>query len=144
MKKKQTVATKILHLLNTIGGLKPKDIIKETKLKPASVYTTLNVLRNEKKIAKEEDGVYISQTQTSTTPVSKSTNTKRMPLYNERSSGSMDNILKENKQLTEWTQMWKQKYDKLEQDYTQAKIMYLDSQAVVKYLEEKVAQLIRG
>ena len=76
--------------------------------------------------------------------VSKVTNTKRMPLYNERSSDSMDNILKENKQLTEWTQMWKQRYDKLEADYTQAKIMYLDSQAVVKYLEEKVAQLIKG
>ena len=39
---------------------------------------------------------------------------------------------------------WRQNYKKLEADYTQAKIMYLDSQAIVKYLEEKVAQLIKG
>ena len=92
-------------------------------------------------IAKEEDGVYISQTQTS---VSKPTNTKRMGYKSDMSSGTKENILKENKQLTEWTLMWKQKYDKLEQDYTQAKVMYLNSQAVVAYLEEKVAQLLRG
>jgi len=137
MKTKQTVANKILNLLNTFGGAKPKDIIKATKLKPASVYTTLNVLRNQKKIAKEEDGVYISQTQTSTTPVSKPTNKLIKPPY-------ITNLEKENLQLTEWTQMWKRKYDVLEQDYTQAKIMYLNSQAVVAYLEEKVAQLIKG
>jgi hypothetical protein len=40
--------------------------------------------------------------------------------------------------------MWKRKYDKLERDYTQAKVMYLNSQAVVAYLEEKVAQLLKG
>jgi hypothetical protein len=56
----------------------------------------------------------------------------------------VDNLLKENRQLTEWTQMWKQRYDRLEADYTDAKVMYLNSQAVVAYLEEKVAQLIRG
>jgi hypothetical protein len=38
--------------------------------------------------------------------------------------------------------LWKQKYEKLEQDYAQAKIMYLNSQAVVEYLENKVANLI--
>jgi hypothetical protein len=53
-------------------------------------------------------------------------------------------LKQENIKLTEWTQLWKEKYEKLEQDYTQAKIMYLDSQAVVKYLEEKVLKLVRG
>jgi hypothetical protein len=141
--KKLSVAKKVLNVLNTQGGKKPKQLIAITKAKPASVYNALNILRSKKMIAKEEDGVYISQTQTSTGSPS-TTKAKRMPLYNERSSGSVDNILKENKQLTEWTVMWKQKYDKLEQDYTQAKVMYLDSQAVVRYLEEKVAQLLRG
>ena len=143
MKKKTTVANKILNLLNTFGGAKPKDIIKATKLKPASVYTTLNVLRNQSKIAKEEDGVYISQTQTSTTPVSKPTNTKRMATAPVKDTYTT-NLEKENLQLTEWTQMWRRKYDVLERDYTQAKVMYLNSQAVVAYLEEKVAQLIKG
>lgn len=145
MKTKTTVANKILNLLNTFGGAKPKDIIKATKLKPASVYTTLNVLRNQSKIAKEEDGVYISQTQTSTTPVSKPTNKgKTASVSTSNKSVYTTNLEKENLQLTEWTQMWKRKYDVLEQDYTQAKVMYLNSQAVVAYLEEKVAQLLKG
>ena len=152
MKTKATVASKILNLLNTMGGFKPKDIITATKLNPASVYTTLNKLRKEKKIAKEEDGVYISQTQTSTGSPSttkvvevrgrkyrfaKRSNTPNKSVYTT-------NLEKENLQLTEWTQMWKRKYDVLERDYTQAKVMYLNSQAVVAYLEEKVAQLIKG
>ena len=138
MKKKISVVQQILNVLNTQGGKKPKELIAITKAKAGNVYNALNRLHKMKKIAKEEDGVYISQTQTSTTPVSKPTNkTQRMPLYNE-------NLIKENQQLAEWTVTWKQKYDRLEQDYTQAKIMYLNSQAVVAYLEEKVAQLIRG
>ena len=133
--KKQSVLKQVLNVLNTQGGKKPKELIAITKAKPASVYNALNRLHKLKMIAKEEDGVYISQTQTS---VSKSTNnTKRMPLYNE-------NLERDNKQLAEWTMTWKAKYDKLESDYTQAKIMYLNSQAVVAYLEEKVAQLIKG
>jgi hypothetical protein len=47
-------------------------------------------------------------------------------------------------QLETLHDQWRQNYKKLEADYTQAKIMYLDSQAVIKYLEEKVAQLIKG
>lgn len=148
--KKLSVTKQVLNLLNTKGGRKPKQIIAETKASAGSVYNALNILRGKKMIAREEDGVYISQTQTSTSSPS-TTKAKRMPLYHERSSGNTPNkpvyttnLEKENLQLTEWTQMWKQKYDRLEQDYTQAKIMYLDSQAVVKYLEEKVAQLLRG
>jgi hypothetical protein len=156
MKKKQSVVQQILNVLNTQGGKKPKELIAITKAKAGNVYNGLNRLHKEKKIAKEEDGVYISQTQTSVSDVTnkdvsaivhkvtkgkgrprKTDNVQRMPVYDE-------NLLKENRQLSEWTLLWKQKYDKLEQDYTQAKVMYLNSQAVVAYLEEKVAQLIRG
>jgi hypothetical protein len=111
-------------------------------------------------IAKEDDGVYISQTQKS---VSKVTNkAKLMPLYNEKASKwatvsvstsdkatlikspyikSLETQVHELEKLHDG---WRQNYKKLEADYTQAKIMYLDSQAVIKYLEEKVAQLIKG
>jgi len=132
--KKLSVAKQVLNILNTKGGMKPKALIVATKAKPASVYNALNQLRSRKMIAKEEDGVYISQTQA-----------RVMPLYNEKAvSNVTNNLQKENKQLTEWTQMWKRKYDVLERDYTQAKVMYLNSQAVVAYLEEKVAQLLGG
>ena len=52
------------------------------------------------------------------------------------------NLELENKKLTDWCLIWKQKYEKLEQDYAQAKVMFLNSQAVVDYLENKVANLI--
>ena len=141
--KKLSTTKQVLHVLNTQGGKKPKQLIAITKAKPASVYNALNTLRGKKMIAKEEDGVYISQTQKE---VSKVTNkTKRIDLSQiPVNSSYASNLQKENGQLTEWAQMWKRKCEKLEADYTQAKIMYLDSQAVVKYLEEKVAQLIKG
>lgn len=145
--KKQSVSKQILNVLNTYGGKKPKELITITKAKAGNVYNALNQLRAKKMIAKEEDGVYISQTQTSTTPVSKPTNKPKRGRPTRVDTMNMqyvDNLRKENRQLTEWTQMWKQRYDSLEADYTQAKIMYLNSQAVVSYLEEKVAQLIKG
>jgi len=141
MKKKLSVTKQILNILNTQGGKKPKQLIAITKASSASVYNALHQLRNKKMIAKEDDGVYITQS-------------LKMPLYKEKAVSNVTNKIvkppyitnleKENKQLTEWTQMWKRKCERLESDYTQAKIMYLDSQAVVKYLEEKVAQLIKG
>ena len=136
--KKLSVAKQVLNILNTQGGKKPKQLIAETKAKPASVYNALNQLRSRKMVAKEEDGVYISQTQTS---VSKVTN--KVSRAGTKAK-YVANLEKENLQLTEWTQMWKRKYDVLERDYTQAKVMYLNSQAVVAYLEDKVAQLIKG
>jgi DNA-binding PadR family transcriptional regulator len=144
--KKLSVAKQVLNLLNTQGGRKPKQIIAETKASAGSVYNALNQLRSRKMVAKEEDGVYISQTQTSvgspsTTKVTKRGRPTRVDMLNIQ---YVENLEKENKQLTEWTQIWKQRYEKLEQDYTQAKIMYLNSQAVVAYLEDKVAQLVRG
>jgi predicted transcriptional regulator len=143
--KKKTTAQQILNILNTEGGKKPKQLLASIKATPASVYTAISKLRSVGLIAKEEDGVYISQTQTS---VSNNTNNFKTLLVSTSDKPIKDtytkNLEKENLQLTEWTQMWKQRYEKLEQDYTQAKIMYLDSRAVVAYLEEKVAQLIRG
>lgn len=141
--KKQSVVKQVLNILNTKGGMKPKALIVATKAKPASVYNALNLLHKKKMIAKEEDGVYISQTQTSVGSPSTTRPRPRMATEPVKTTYTK-NLEKENLQLTEWTQMWKRKYDVLEQDYTQAKVMYLNSQAVVAYLEEKVAQLIKG
>jgi hypothetical protein len=139
--KKLSIAKQILNILNTQGGKKPKQLIVETKAKPASIYTALNQLRGKKLIAKEEDGVYITQS-------------LKMPLYKEKAVSKVTNKLIKSPYITSLeTQVheleklhdgWRQNYKKLEADYTQAKIMYLDSQAVIKYLEEKVAQLIKG
>jgi septal ring factor EnvC (AmiA/AmiB activator) len=133
--KKLSTTKQVLHVLNTQGGKKPKQLIAITKAKPASVYNALNTLRGKKMIAKEEDGVYISQTQKE---VSKVTN---KVTDNTKYIRSLEVQVH---QLETLHDQWRQNYKKLESDYTQAKIMYLNSQAVVTYLEEKVAQLIKG
>ena len=161
--KKQSTTKQILNILNTQGGKKPKQLIAITKANSTSVYNALHQLRSKKMVAKEDDGVYISQTQKEVSNVTNKVVEVRGRKYtfkkkiapNKVKRGRptrvdtlniqyVENLEKENKQLTEWTQMWKRRYEVLERDYTQAKIMYLDSQAVVKYLEEKVSQLIKG
>jgi hypothetical protein len=139
--KKQSTTKQILNILNTQGGKKPKQLITLTKASSASVYNALHQLRNKKMVAKEDDGVYITQA-------------LKMPLYKEKAVSKVTNKLIKSPyiksletqvhELEKLHDGWRQNYKKLESDYTQAKIMYLDSQAVVKYLEEKVAQLIKG
>jgi hypothetical protein len=139
--KKQSTTKQVLHLLNTQGGKKPKQLITLTKASSASVYNALHQLRSKKLVTKKGDGVYIAQ------PLS-------MPLYKEKAVSKVTNKLIKSPyiksletqvhELEKLHDGWRQNYKKLESDYTQAKIMYLDSQAVVKYLEEKVAQLIKG
>ena len=127
--KKLSVSAKILYLLNTKGGFKPKDIIKETKLKPASVYTALNTLRNQKKIAKEEDGVYIIQTQTATTPA------KVLTRVNKKPTDTIKRLETDLEEMQRVAVYWKQAYHELDAE-TRGNV------AVIKYLETKIQQLI--
>jgi hypothetical protein len=142
MKKKQSTTKQILNILNTQGGKKPKQLIALTKANATSVYNALHQLRIKKMVAKEDDGVYISQTQKSVSKVTDKA--KIMPLYNEKAARYTKSLETQVHELEKLHSQWRQNYKKLEDDYTQAKIMYLDSQAVVKYLEEKVAKLIKG
>jgi hypothetical protein len=141
--KKQSTAKQILNILNTQGGKKPKQLVASIKATPASVYTAISKLRSVGLIAKEDDGVYITQTQTSVGSPSTTKPKLRMATEPVKTAytKSLETQVHELEKLHEG---WRQNYKKLEADYTQAKIMYLDSQAVVKYLEEKVAQLIKG
>ena len=147
--KKQSTTKQILNILNTQGGKKPKQLITLTKASSASVYNALHQLRSKKMIAKEDDGVYISQTQKSVSKVTNKNEWKTV-LVNVSNKPALDNtkyIRSLETQVHELEKLhdgWRQNYKKLEADYTQAKIMYLNSQAVVTYLEEKVAQLLKG
>ena len=141
--KKLSTTKQILNILNTQGGKKPKQLIALTKANSTSVYNALHQLRSKKMIAKEDDGVYITQA-------------LKMPLYKEKAVSKVTNkVTLDNSryiksletqvhELEKLHSQWRQNYKKLEADYTQAKIMYLDSQAVIKYLEEKVAQLLKS
>jgi DNA-binding IclR family transcriptional regulator len=129
MKKKQTVAQKILEVLGVHGGLKPKGIIKLTKVNPPSVYTTLNKLRAEKKIAKEEDGVYISQEATSTDAYKKANPT-----------ALKDNLVKRIQELAESNGKLTSRVADLESENNRLRHLYMDKNAVVKYLEAKIEE----
>lgn len=124
MRKKQTQIAKVRRLLSENPNISAKEMAKELNLPVNRVY----VLRS------QEKKKTATTVKSITSKPSRAGTAKR---YRE-------NLEAENRKLTEWTQLWRQKYLKLEDDYTQAKIMYLDSQAVVKYLETKLATLLKG
>jgi hypothetical protein len=118
--KKITQKTKVAKLMEINPLLKPKEIAQRLKMSVKQVYVLRNAIKK------------------SGNPVSKVTN---KVTDNTKYIRALEVQVHELEKLHDG---WRQNYKKLEADYTQAKIMYLNSQAVVTYLEEKVAQLIKG
>ena len=118
--KKETQITRVAKLIKANPNMSVADMAKETGLPIKRIYVLRSVA------GKRLKGSRV----TTKTP---------MPLRGDK----LSTLEIENKKLTEWTLLWKQKYEKLERDYTQAKIMFLNSEAVVTYLEGKIAQLMK-
>lgn len=131
--KKLSVTKQALELLKQNPDMKPKDMAQVLGVTAQRIYTIRSNFKNT-----------IKKTVSNVTTKRKGRPAKvdRMPQVSSRPANYYQNLEQENYKLTEWTMLWKQKYEKLEQDYAQAKIMYLNSQAVVEYLENKVANLI--
>jgi len=121
--KKSTLTSKALDLLKQNPNMKPKNMAEKLGVPVQRIYAIRSKFKNT-----------IKKT------VSNVTNEQ----YISRPANYYQNLEQENYKLTEWTLLWKQKYEKLEADYTQAKVMFLNSQAVVEYLENKVANLLKG
>lgn len=132
MKTKQSVASKVLDVLNTQGGKSPKQLNEILGIKGNSVYTALAQLRAKKKIAKEDDGVYITQTITSVPYKPKLS----MPEFEKDST--IKNLQNEVEKLNTWCLDWRKKYDELEQTKNTLNDKYLDARAVIAYLENKL------
>jgi hypothetical protein len=131
--KTQSVAGRVLEVLISQGGKTPKQLNEILKVKGNSVYTALSQLRARKYIARDEDGVYITQTQTSITPV--------VPVVNARTKTdalTINKLRKEVEELNKWCLLWREKYDKLEKTKDLLNEKYLDSKAVIAYLEKKL------
>jgi predicted RNase H-like nuclease (RuvC/YqgF family) len=128
--KTQSVAGRVLEVLISQGGKTPKQLNEILKVKGNSVYTALSQLRARKYIARDEDGVYITQTQTSVTPVVNS-RTKTDTL-------TINKLRKQVEELNEWCLMWRDKFDKLEKTKDLLNEKYLDSKAIIAYLEKKL------
>jgi hypothetical protein len=103
-----------------------KEIVEKTNLKTSNVYAIRNYIK--------KNGLLKRLPMTGITPKAKAPSAEK----------EIANLLKENRQLTEWTQMWKHRCDRLEKDLSQAKVMYLDELAVVRYLEAKLLQLVEA
>jgi uncharacterized protein (UPF0210 family) len=128
--KTQSVAGRVLEVLISQGGKTPKQLNEILKVKGNSVYTALSQLRAKKRIARDEDGVYITQTQTSVTPVRSAAAAKTDTLTIKKLQGQVE-------ELNKWCLMWREKYDKLEKTKDLLNEKYLDSKAVIAYLEKK-------
>jgi hypothetical protein len=119
--------------------------------KDSQLARAINLLKTEPNISAQDMAKKLGTTVTRTYAVKSNAKkllakggSKLTPKLRMQSTTDEYVLKEENKKLTDWTLLWKQKYDKLEQDYTQAKIMYLDSQAVVKYLEGRIEKLTGG
>ena len=132
--KKLSVTKQALDLLKQNPDMKPKDMAKVLGVTAQRIYAIRSNFKNT--IKKTVSNV---TTKRKGRPAKVEQSDRQ---YISRPANYYQNLEHENRKLTEWTLMWKQKYEKLEQDYTQAKVMYLNSQAVIDYLENKVANLI--
>ena len=132
--KKETLASRASALLADNPTMKPKEMAEKLGVTTQRIYVLRSNMK--KKLAKKK---------TVTNVHNKRRGRPAKVETEQRISRPVNYVLNlehENKKLTDWCLIWKQKYEKLEQDYADAKIMYLNSQAVVDYLENKVANLI--
>ena len=115
---------------------------KESQISRAIEILKINPTISVKDMATQMDlpikRIYVIRTQAKIRMAEGTTKTRR--ILKEKHTNA--NLEAENKKLTDWCLMWKKKYDKLEQDYTQAKIMFLNSEAVVQYLENRIEKLL--
>lgn len=136
--KKETLASRASALLADNPTMKPKEMAEKLGVTVQRIYVLRSNMK--KKAIKTVKGLKLV-----TNVHNKPKRMKTTADTEQRISRPVNYVLNlelENKKLTDWCLIWKQKYEKLEQDYAQAKVMFLNSQAVVEYLENKVANLI--
>lgn len=136
--KKETLASKASALLADNPTMKPKEMAEKLGVTVQRIYVLRSNMK--KKAIKTVKGLNLVSKVTNKRQRMKTTADTEQRI--SRPVNYVLNLEHENKKLTDWCLIWKQKYEKLEQDYADAKVMYLNSQAVVEYLENKVANLI--
>jgi len=129
--KSNSNVAKVLDLMKADTKISVKEIVEKTNIKTSNVYAIRNYIK--------KNGLLKTLPMTGVAPKVRMKQQADNALEKE-----ISNLLKENKQLTEWTVMWKRKYETLEQELKQAKILFLDQLAVVRYLEAKLLQLVEA
>jgi len=117
---------KVLDLMKADAKVSVKEIVEKTNLKTSNVYAIRNYIK--------KNGLLKTLPMTGIAPKAKRSDDEKQ----------INNLLKENKTLTEWTVMWKGRYDKLESELNRVRHLYMDQLAVVRYLEAKLLQLVEA
>ena len=117
---------KVLDLMKADSNISVKEIVAKTGLGTKNVYVIRNYIKKHALLGGAK-------------PKAKS-QTKQQTADDKE----ITNLLKENKTLTDWTVMWRRKCDGLEKELSQAKIMYLDQLAIIRYLETKLVQFMES
>lgn len=128
--KKETLVSKAEQLFKQNPDMKPIDMAKVLGVKVQRVYVLRNTLK--KKLAKK------ASSKVTTKPVERMATTAKAG----RPTNYVLRLEAEIVQYQKWCNEWRDKCDKLTKECTDVKVMFMDAQAVVKYLEHKVANLI--
>lgn len=128
--KKETLVSKALDLMGKHPNMKPKEMAEKLGVTTQRVYVLRNTLK--KKLAKK------ASSKVTTKPVERMATTAKTG----RPTNYVLRLEAEIVQYQKWCNEWRDKCDKLTKECTDVKVMFMDAQAVVKYLEHKVANLI--
>lgn len=126
---------KVLDLMKADPKISVKELIAQTGFNATKVYAIRNYIKKNR--------LFRPLPMTGIAPKAE-TKLRMLTASDFKADKEVTNLLKENKTLTEWTVMWKRKCEALEKDLNQAKVMYLDQLAVVRYLEAKLLQLVES
>lgn len=118
---------KVLDLMKADAKVSVKEIVAKTGLNTKTVYVIRNYIKKRGLLggAKPKVNKAIAKQQTA-------------------DEKEIENILKENKTLTDWTVMWRRKCDSLESELNRVRHLYMDQLAVVRYLEAKLMQFVEA
>lgn len=118
---------KVLDLMKADAKVSVKEIVAKTGLNTKTVYVIRNYIKKHGLLggAKPKVNKAIAKQQTA-------------------DEKEIENILKENKTLTDWTVMWRRKCDSLESELNRVRHLYMDQLAVVRYLEAKLMQFVEA
>ena len=124
MKKKQSLREVVLAVIREQGPIKPKEIIAKTKRPAAQVYTVLHKLFKETTLDKTQEGGYFYIGDV----------TKTLPARHEvTQKPEKSPVLLEKKLAEAYAEI-----DNLQKQVHDLTIKYLDTSAVLKYLESKL------
>ena len=116
--KKQTQLQQAKAYMDANPNATPRQMAKALKMPIVHVYNLRSKLKNGSKVV--------------STPTSNTENGAQLAL-----------LRKENETLTNWCTQWKQRFDAKEAELTECKIAYLDATAIIRYLERKIADLVK-